>query len=215
MTIEMFDPVSPHAAASPRVTPLPLWRPILPAPADAPVPRLKHPKLGEPAAAWRYIDAAGQLLGVVCRFNLGAGGKEIRSLVFAVHEKFGREWRWQGLPRPRPLYGLDRLAGRPDAPVIVCEGEKAADSAETLLPDYVAVTSPGGSKAAKAADWSPLKARRVTIWPDASAGRSLCPRCRRSAGEARIEQHRHHQAAIGQGRWMGCRRRSRRRDDGG
>jgi len=167
MTIEMFDPVSPHAAASPRVTPLPLWRPILPAPADAPVPRLKHPKLGEPAAAWRYIDAAGQLLGVVCRFNLGAGGKEIRSLVFAVHEKFGREWRWQGLPRPRPLYGLDRLAGRPDAPVIVCEGEKAADSAETLLPDYVAVTSPGGSKAAKAADWSPLKARRVTIWPDA------------------------------------------------
>lgn len=163
----MFDPVPSSKNAAARVTALPLWKPIIPAPADAPPPPRQHPKLGDPALTWRYIDAAGRLLGVVYRFNLPGGGKEIRPLVFAVHERFGRQWHWAGFPRPRPLYGLDRLADRPHAPVIVCEGEKAADAAEQLLPDYVAVTSPGGAKAAKAADWSPLKGRNVRIWPDA------------------------------------------------
>ena len=51
--------------------------------------------------------------------------------------------------------------------MIVTEGEKAADAAGELLPDYVAITSPGGSKAAAAADWSMLAGRKVTIWPDA------------------------------------------------
>ena len=89
------------------------------------------------------------------------------SLVFAEHPKFGRRWWWHGLPKPRPLYGLDRLAARPAAPVIICEGEKAADAAGALLPDHVVMTSPGGSKAAAASDWSPLAGRKVMIWPDA------------------------------------------------
>jgi hypothetical protein len=67
------------------------------------------------------------------------------------------------------LYGLRRLAERPFAPVVVCEGEKSADAATRLLPDFVAVTSPNGSKSAGKADWSPLKGRAVTVWPDADA----------------------------------------------
>src|SRR5215469_11775491 len=54
-----------------------------------------------------------------------------------------REWRWQSWPAPRPLYGLWDLAKRPDAPVMVTEGEKAADAASRLLPAFVVVTSPG------------------------------------------------------------------------
>jgi putative DNA primase/helicase len=95
------------------------------------------------------------------------GGKEIRSLVLAEHKKWGRQWRRLGFPKPRPLYGLDRLEARSDAPVVVTKGEKAADAAGELLPDHVAVTSPGGSKAAAAADWSALAGRNVRIWPDA------------------------------------------------
>ena len=68
---------------------------------------------------------------------------------------------------PRPLYGLDRLAACLEAAVILCEGEKAADAAAELFPEHVAVTSPGGSKAAGKANWSALAQRRVTIWPDA------------------------------------------------
>ncbi len=64
------------------------------------------------------------------------------------------------------MYGLDRLAARPNAPVIVTEGEKAADGAATLFPEHEAVTSPGGCKAAGKADWTPLKGRTVVVWPD-------------------------------------------------
>ncbi len=48
----------------------------------------------------------------------------------------------------------------------VSEGEKAADTAQRIFPDHVAVTSPGGAKAAGKADWGPLAGRRVVIWPD-------------------------------------------------
>jgi putative DNA primase/helicase len=78
------------------------------------------------------------------------------------------DWAWRpGNPDgPRPLYHLDELARRSDAPVLVCEGEKATDAAARLFPEFVATTSPGGSQAADKADWSPLKGRTIWIWPD-------------------------------------------------
>ena len=56
---------------------------------------------------------------------------------------------------------------RPDASVIVCEGEKAADAVARVFPSSVAVTSSGGAQAHSKSDWTPLAARRVLIWPDA------------------------------------------------
>ena len=106
---------------------------------------------------------------IVRRFDLPDGSKDIRPLTFWRHPDGRREWRWKGLPAPRPLYGLDRLAARPDAPVLIVEGEKAADAAAKLFPDHVAVTSQNGAKAADKADWSPLAGRQVTIWPDHDA----------------------------------------------
>src|ERR1700687_2818116 len=79
------------------------------------------------------------------------------------------EWRWESWPSPRPLYHLHELAVRQFAPVVVCEGEKAADAAMQLLPDFVAVSSPNGSKSARKADWSEFKGRLVFVWPDADA----------------------------------------------
>lgn len=113
------------------------------------------------SSSWRYRGADGQTLGHVARYD-GRGGKELRP----YFKREGSEWRMGAAELPRPLYGLDRLADRPDAPVIVCEGEKAADAAERLSPAVVAVTSPGGSSSAGRADWSPLKGRRVAVWPD-------------------------------------------------
>src|SRR4051794_39059157 len=62
-------------------------------------------------------------------------------------------WHFKAPLPPRPLYGLDRLAARPQAPVMLLEGEKAADAAGLLFPDYVAICSQGGSNAAAKADW--------------------------------------------------------------
>ena len=55
----------------------------------------------------------------------------------------------------------------PDAPVVICEGEKAADAAAQVFPDCVCLTSCGGASAAAKSDWRPLAGRRGFHWPDA------------------------------------------------
>jgi putative DNA primase/helicase len=141
------------------------WRPIMPVPDNAPLRIPRHP-LGEPSAVWKYRDAAGRLLGSVCRWEHGDGKKTIMPLSYCQDDAGCQSWRWVHLPAPRPLYGLDRLALDPGAPVLLVEGEETADAAAKLFPDHVAVTSSGGSDAAGKADWSPLLGRHVVIWPD-------------------------------------------------
>jgi putative DNA primase/helicase len=75
-------------------------------------------------------------------------------------------WHCKHAGTPRPLYGLDRLAARPGAPVIVCEGEKAADAAATIFADHVCVSWPGGTGAVAVADFGPLIKCDVILWPD-------------------------------------------------
>jgi hypothetical protein len=142
------------------------WTLLAPVPSDAPTPPKRHPKLGAPSRIWTYRDEAGELLGYIHRFD-PSEGKQFRPLALWRSEGAALEWRWQSWNAPRPLYGLDRLAARPSALVLVCEGEKSADAAERILPDVVAVTSPNGAKSAKKADWTALKGRAVVIWPDA------------------------------------------------
>lgn len=61
---------------------------------------------------------------------------------------------------------LDRLRACPSSSVVVYECEKAADAAAQLLPDWVAVISPGGSNGFHKAGLGALAGRLVTIWPD-------------------------------------------------
>jgi putative DNA primase/helicase len=148
---------------------------VSPAPADAPPVEaaLHHFRLGQPTRHWIYRDAAGLVLMAVARWNLPTEkdprAKEIMPLSLWRLPTGALAWRWKGLPKPWPLYRLDELARRREATVVVCEGEKATDAAQQLLPEYVATTSSSGSKNARQADWSPLAGRRVLIWPDHDA----------------------------------------------
>jgi putative DNA primase/helicase len=162
------DPFAPLAPASGRRRgSRSVWIVVVPVPLDAPAAPTRHPTLGAPSKTWPYRSAKGDLLGYICRFE-APGGKETRPLTLCKSSAQGRlEWRWQTWPVPRPLYGLDTLSARPAAPVMVVEGEKSADAAAVLLPDYVVVASPGGANSAERADWSPLAGRWVVIWPDA------------------------------------------------
>lgn len=174
-TNTMFRPLSDDEIVAGAADQPNEWRPLAPIPADAPpltsaiIDRFAKPGFSF-SAGWRYYDAAGNLLGCVVRFDKPANGtpaeKDVCPLTFCQGPDGAREWRKKSWSAPRPLYGLDRLAARPDAPVLVVEGEKAADAAAIMFPDYVAITSPGGSNAAGKADWSPLKGRTVAIWPD-------------------------------------------------
>ena len=126
-----------------------------------PVDSYRHPQLGEPSEMWPYYDALGTLTGYAARFELPEGSKAIRPLV-----PKGGGWNWEGIPPPRPLYNLLELQYRPDAPILVVEGERTADAAGTRFPTYVPVTSMGGARAPKYTDWTPLRERHVVIWPD-------------------------------------------------
>ena len=79
---------------------------------------------------WRYSSTF-----LVCRFPDPEKGKAILPLWWD-----GDAWRWKAPPAPRPLYGLDRLRARPDAGVLITEGEKAADAAAALFPSAVCIT---------------------------------------------------------------------------
>lgn len=170
-------PVAPTPARQAKAE----WEPVLPVPeaAMAKVPR-KHYRHGKPSKVWIYRDPAGAPLMVLYRFDLGPDEhgkprKEFTPLTWCKHASGERyEWRWQGLPEPRPLLRLDDLAKRGDAPVVLCEGEKSADAAAELLPHYVATCWPNGAQSYHKADFSPLAGRVVLLWPDNDAGGLAC-----------------------------------------
>lgn len=130
----------------------------------------RHPTLGEPTQVWPYHNENGQLIGWVCRFDPPGRKKEVLPYtLWSTARCPDGEWLWRSWPEPRPLYGLDLLAIFPQsAIVIVCEGEKATNAARILCGylNFVCITSPGGSNAARKADWSPVRGRKVIIWPD-------------------------------------------------
>ncbi len=69
--------------------------------------------------------------------------------------------------------------------MLVCEGEKAAEAASKLFSDLMATTPPHGARSPHRADWTPLKRRRVLVWPDAdSPGRDFGDSVARLALEA-------------------------------
>lgn len=157
------------------------WEPAQPIPDEAMQARpQRHYRHGKPTAIWTYRDTQGRPLMLVCRFDLkpdseGKRRKEFAPLTWCKSSQTGKhEWRWQGLPPSRPLLHLDKLAARPDAPVVVCEGEKAADAAASLLPDHVATCWPNGSKAWNKTDFAPLKGRDVLLWPDNDEPGTTC-----------------------------------------
>ncbi len=154
------------------------WQPVMPIPDEAPQPPRTHSKQIkkkwiplEFVSRFAYRDQAGALLGYVARFEYTQDGKRKKEYVpqtWCRNAQTGEiAWRKVSFPKPRPLYNLPSLTAKPDAIVIVCEGEKKADAVERLLPDAVGIAWAGGGKAVKHTAWGPLAGRKVLIWRDA------------------------------------------------
>ncbi|MFH5923820.1 DUF927 domain-containing protein [Roseomonas xinghualingensis] len=156
-----------------------IWEPSkLPLSVSVPGPRdLYHPAFGPAVDVWPYFDPKGALLFVVARFEGEVDGKKKKDVAPFCHgrrvwtdRKHRRQdrtgWHMKAPPAPRQIFNLHKLTERPDAPVLVVEGEKTAQAAELLFPDFVVVTSQGGSKAAARSDWTVLHRRKVVGWPD-------------------------------------------------
>ena len=145
---------------------------LMPVPDDAPRPQFRHPKHGAPSATWAYHDTAGRLLGYVCRFNRGETDQHGKARKeFCPYVFTGNGWRWQGFPEPRPLYGLQKLAGNATPSLILLvEGEGKADALQSVLgPSVVILGLYGGCKAVWKQDFTSLAGRQFIYWPDADA----------------------------------------------
>lgn len=139
--------------------------------ANAPPVPQAHVARGKPARTWTYKAQDGRVLGYVCRFETSDGGKDVLPLTLWRRLATGEyKWRWAQFPEPRPLYGLERMPGREELPVLLVEGEKCADAAHHSIGDRcVVLTWPGGGKAIGKADFSPIAKRKVVTWADCDA----------------------------------------------
>ena len=125
-------------------------------------PKRKNPKGGEawgaPSQVYRYTDATGKLVAEIERYDWEADGEK---------KKTFRPWdvarRKYTHPETRPLYNLPNIASAPE--IVIAEGEKAADA--LIAQNIDATTAMGGSNAPfEKTDWTPLRGRKVIIWPD-------------------------------------------------
>lgn len=74
----------------------------------------------------------------------------------------------KGLPSdvPKPIYNLAGLLAQKDKPLLIVEGEKAADAGITLFPEFAVITWLGGSGTASKADCTHLANRDIYLLPD-------------------------------------------------
>lgn len=144
---------------------------VLPIPDDAPaipsrlsglvIDGKRHPM----SASWTYRDESGKPLFQVQRFDTEDGKKEFRQISFWSTKK-GMEWKRKAPDAPRSMYGLEKLAGKPGAVVLICEGEKSADAAALLFPEKITMACMAGAKSPGKSDFAPLAGRTVELWPD-------------------------------------------------
>lgn len=169
----------------------PDWTPVHPIPKGVPslmqpfgrTCRIYNPKRAgtdreyttlNPAHVANYRDAYGAALAYVLRCEFPDGGKFTPQVTWCVPTasdgvddpvQVGRWCLWP-MADPRPLYGLDRLAARPDAPVLLMFGEKKTDAVQEAMPEVVVLSIVGGDQGRLHTDLTPLAGRRVLVAPD-------------------------------------------------
>jgi hypothetical protein len=114
---------------------------------------------GPPTRTWHYHDAAGEVVGVVARWDRPGGGKDVRP----VARQADGTWAAAGMATPRPVYGLPAVLEATGV-VYVTEGEKASDAVRSL--GLTCTTSAHGAQSAGGTDWSPLAGHEVAVLPD-------------------------------------------------
>ena len=137
----------------------------LPGIESGPIPA--HSKFGKAVHVAEYRNADGKIVGYICRFEPMNERKQVIPRTCWRRDNGSIYWKWKKWPVASPLYRLPEMLARPDAKILVVEGERKAERAQQLLPDWVVIGWCGGAEAVKGTDWSPLQGRYCWIWPDA------------------------------------------------
>jgi hypothetical protein len=112
---------------------------------------------------YKYKNVSGDTIMLIHR-RTSSTGKKIFPMFKSVD---GLEY---GTPDGKFLYNSDLILKYKDVPILVVEGEKAADSAQQAFlkarKKVIVTTWPLGTPNVIKGDWSLLKNRNVTLWPD-------------------------------------------------
>lgn len=147
---------------------------VMPVPDDAQPPPAAHQRHGRPVKRWAYRDGAGRVCFYHDRYEPKGERKQFAPLTLWRSSGGRLSWQFKAPPVPRPIMNVDQLAQRAGAPVLIVEGEKAADAAALLWPAAVVVCWQGGAQAVERADWRPLAGRDAVLWPDADEPGAAC-----------------------------------------
>ena len=117
----------------------------------------------KPSAFYPYKNHLGITVLNIVRWDYVKNEKKTKAFGSYIY----RDNQWKtGSPNLRPIYNLPEVLTRQKDTVLVVEGEKTAEAAKQLFPEYVVTTSSFGAQAADKTDWSNLKDRDVIISPD-------------------------------------------------
>jgi Ti-type conjugative transfer relaxase TraA len=114
---------------------------------------------------YEYKNIKNELCGYVVRIKDADNNKATLPIVYTENSNDTRSWRSKGFGDNRCLYNEHKLAEN-NKPILIVEGEKTADAAQSLYPEVNVVSWSGGASGYKKTDWSILKGKDVTIWPD-------------------------------------------------
>lgn len=122
---------------------------------------------GYRVTVFEYRSSIGEVIQAVLRFDHPTEKKEVRPVRYCGEfEGKGRVFWMTWIEDRKALYGLDQLAARPDAPVLVVEGEKTVDAAAEIFPDHVVITWMSGAYNVRRTEMLALAGRNLTLWPD-------------------------------------------------
>jgi len=152
------------------------WMSVIP-PVNSVLPTLEevNPTLAkkfDEVGRYKYCDEKGDTLFCILRLEPKEGGaKQMRPLSYGFDKKnpSNKYWSTVGYQSEyKAIYGLEKMYANPKAHVLIVEGEKTADAASRLLEKegVVVISWVGGTGSVDKVDWSLLRGRKVTIWPD-------------------------------------------------
>lgn len=181
------------------------WKPVTPVPAHAEAPDINTgPYLNymlkdgaREVSRHAYRDEQGNLKGYVFRIEKADRSKITPPLAWCENKDGFQAWKWQGFEKEnRTPYGIEKIAQDPGKAILVVEGEKTADAAQKLLPEYHVLTWSGGAGNVGKTNWDCLAGKDVIIWPDNDAsGVKAAQTLEKIAGSIKAEKGLH--ASVG------------------
>lgn len=170
----MGNPVITREKEKPR----PKWEIITPVPENAPAPPdklwdFKEKKFYKIDNLYHYYNEDLLLVGCTARINK-PNGKEVKPLSYCTD---GTNQKWVSKAPDRPtLYGLEQLKLKPNAKILMVEGEKCKDAAQKIFKDnmeLIPMSWLGGTQRVLVVAWEPIKNRTIIYWPDADTHRNV------------------------------------------